>query len=52
MEISTLSNFPRGRKLHETGRETMQEERIQSVRKCIAKGKNYGEMTLKYQVSY
>ena len=34
------------------GRETTQEERIAIVRECIAKGKNYGEMALKYQVSY
>ena len=34
------------------GRETTQEERIQIVRECIAGGKNYGEMALKYQVSY
>ena len=34
------------------GRETTLEERIQIVRECIAGGKNYGEMALKYQVSY
>ena len=34
------------------GRETTQEERIQIVKDCIASGKNYGEMALKYQVSY
>ena len=34
------------------GRETTQEERIQIVRECIANGKNYGAMALKYQVSY
>lgn len=34
------------------GRETTLEERIQIVRECIACGKNYGEMVLKYQVSY
>lgn len=33
-------------------RETSLEERIQIVRECIACGKNYGEMALKYQVSY
>lgn len=32
------------------GRETTQEERIQIVKDCIASGKNYGEMALKYQV--
>ena len=34
------------------GRETTLEERIQIVRECIACGKNYGEMALKYKVSY
>ena len=34
------------------GRETTQAERIQIVKECIASGKNYGEMALKYQVSY
>lgn len=34
------------------GRETTLEERIQIVEKCIAYEKNYGEMTLKYKVSY
>ena len=34
------------------GRETTQAERIQIVRECIASGKNYGEMAIKYQVSY
>lgn len=34
------------------GRETTQEERIQIVKACIASGKNYGEMALKYKVSY
>lgn len=34
------------------GRETTFEERIQIVQECIASGKNYGEMALKYQVSY
>lgn len=34
------------------GRETTLEERIQIVRECISCGKNYGEMALKYQVSY
>ena len=34
------------------GRETTLEERIQIVKDCIASGKNYGEMALKYQVSY
>ena len=34
------------------GRNTTQEERIAIARECIASGKNYGEMALKYQVSY
>ena len=34
------------------GRNTTQEERIAIARECIANGKNYGEMALKYQVSY
>ncbi len=51
MEISTLQSFLR-RKLHEAGRETTFEERVQIVRECIAIGKNYGEIALKYQVSY
>ncbi len=34
------------------GRSTTQEERIQIVKDCLASGKNYGEMALKYKVSY
>ncbi len=34
------------------GRETTYEERVEIVRDCIASRKNYGEMALKYQVSY
>ena len=34
------------------GRETTQEERLEIVKECIASGKNYGEIALKYQVSY
>lgn len=34
------------------GRDTTQEERIQIARECYASGKNYGEMALKYNVSY
>ncbi len=33
-------------------RSTTQEERIQIAKECIASGKNYGEMALKYNVSY
>ena len=34
------------------GRETTQEERVQIVKDCLVSGKNYGEMALKYKVSY
>ena len=34
------------------GRKTTFEERVQIGRECIASGKNFGEMALKYQVSY
>lgn len=34
------------------GRETTQEERIQISKECYASGKNYGEIALKYNVSY
>ena len=34
------------------GRSTTQEERVQIVKDCLASGKNYGEMALKYKVSY
>ena len=34
------------------GRETTKEERLEIVKDCLASGKNYGEMALKYQVSY
>lgn len=34
------------------GRQTTQEERIRIAKECIASGKNYGEIALKYEVSY
>ena len=34
------------------GQANTQEERVQIAKECIATGKNYGEMALKYQVSY
>ena len=34
------------------GRDTTQEERIQIVKDCLASWKDYGEMALKYKVSY
>ena len=33
-------------------RSTTQEERIQIVKDCLESGRNYGEMALKYNVSY
>ena len=33
-------------------RHTTQEERIQIAKECLESGKNYGEMALKYNVSY
>lgn len=34
------------------GRSTTQEERVQIAKECLESGKNYGEMALKYRVSY
>ena len=34
------------------GRDTTKGERLAIVKECLASGKNYGEMALKYQVSY
>ena len=34
------------------GRETTKEERLKLVAECIANGNNYGEIALKYKVSY
>ena len=34
------------------GRETTQTERIAVAKACIAKGKNYGEVAIEYNVSY
>ena len=34
------------------GRDTTHEERIKIAKECIASGKNYGEMAVKYKVSY
>lgn len=44
--------FSGGGSYMKQGRETTLEERIQIVKECIAHGKNYGEIALKYQVSY
>ena len=34
------------------GRSTTQEERLKIVKECLENGRNYGEMALKYHVSY
>ena len=34
------------------GRETTQEERIAIAKDCLENGSNYGEMAIKYKVSY
>ena len=34
------------------GRETTQEERIAIAKECIERGNNYGEIAIKYSVSY
>ena len=34
------------------GRETTREERLEIAKDCLASGKNYGKMALKYKVSY
>lgn len=34
------------------GRDTTKEERLEIAKDCLASGKNYGEMALKYKVSY
>ena len=36
----------------EQGRETTQAERVEIAKACLASGRNYGEIALKYQVSY
>lgn len=46
------TKFSGGGSYMKQGRETTYEERIQIVRDCISNGKNYGEMAVKYQVSY
>lgn len=35
-----------------TSRETTQEERVRITKECLANGKNYGEIAIKYNVSY
>lgn len=46
------TKFSGGGSYMKQGRETTYEERIQIVRDCISNEKNYGEMAVKYQVSY
>lgn len=46
------AKFSGGGSYMKQGRDTTQEERIQIVKDCLASGKNYGEMALKYRVSY
>jgi transposase-like protein len=46
------TKFSGGGSYMKKARNTTQEERVQIVRDCIASGKNYGEMALKYEVSY
>lgn len=43
---------PGGGNYMKRGRNTAQEERLEIVRDCLASGRNYGEMALKYKVSY
>lgn len=44
--------FSGGGSYMKKARGTTQEERIQIAKECISSGKNYGEMALKYHVSY
>ena len=44
--------FSGGGSYMKQGRDTTQGERIQIAKECLASGKNYGEMALKYKVSY
>ena len=44
--------FSGGGSYMKQGRNTTHEERIEIAQECIATGKNYGEMALKYKVSY
>lgn len=44
--------FSGGGSYMKQGRDTTLEERIQIAKECFASGKNYGEMALKYNVSY
>lgn len=46
------TKFSGGGSYMKQGRSTTQDERVQIVKDCLASGKNYGEMALKYKVSY
>lgn len=46
------TKFSGGGSYMKQGRKTTFEERVQIARECIATGKNYGELALKYRVSY
>jgi len=46
------AKFSGGGSYMKESRVTTQEERMQIVNDCIAAGRNYGEMALKYKVSY
>lgn len=46
------TKFSGGGSYMKQGRETTQEERLEIVKECIASGKNYGAMAVKYKVSY
>ena len=47
-----FTKFSGGGSCMRQGRKTTQEERIRIAKECIGSGKNYGEVALKYQVSY
>lgn len=46
------ARFSGGGRYMSKARSTTQEERIQIAKDCLASGKNYGEMAIKYNVSY
>lgn len=46
------TKFSGGGSYMKQGRDATQEERIQIAKECFASGKNYGELALKYNVSY
>lgn len=48
----TFSNRISGGSRMKTPRKTTQEERVRIVKECLANGKNYGEIAIKYSVSY